>query len=79
MQRGDAHNSICFAVLGITPVLMLTSEEAGSLTPMDRQLLIELGADDALFAELARLGTEPGLTLRCDFSTGTVAIVDPDS
>jgi hypothetical protein len=79
VQRGDCNERIALTAIGINAVLMLTSEEAASLTPMDRQLLIELGATEAMFAELARLGTEPGLSLRCDFSTGTVAIVDPDS
>ena len=79
MQRGDCNERIALTAIGINAVLCLTSTEAASLTPMDRQLLIELGATAAMFAELARLGTEPGLSLRVDFSTGTVAIVDADS
>jgi len=79
VQRGDAHDAIALTVLGIYPVLVLTSAEAAALTPMDVALLTELGADDALFAELARLGTEPGLSLRCDFATGQVILVDADS
>ena len=78
MQRGDAHDSICLAAVGIVPVLYLTSAEAASLTPMDIQLLRELGATAAMLAQLAAFGNEPGLTLRCDFSTGQVIIVEPD-
>ena len=78
MQRGDCNERIALTAIGINAVLMLTSEEAASLTPMDRQLLIELGATEAMFAELAALGLEPGLELRVDFSTGQVIIVDAD-
>ena len=78
MQRGDAHDSICFAVLGITPVLMLTSDEARQLTPMDLALLRELGADDALLARVAVLAATPDVRLQVDIAAGTVTIMGDD-
>ena len=78
MQRGDCNERIALTAIGINAVLYLTSAEAASLTPMDRQLLIELGATPALFAELARLAETAGLLLAVDFTAGTV-LVEVDS
>jgi hypothetical protein len=60
--------------LGIFPALALTSGAVLALTAADVAELRDLGADDAMLAQLGELARVPDRRLRLDFELRTVAI-----
>jgi hypothetical protein len=80
MNRGDCNEWVALRVIGLMPVLFLSSDEVHGLTPMDLSMLQgDLGASDGMLDHLRELARTPGLCLRCDFDRQAVRIVDPET
>jgi hypothetical protein len=75
----DVNPWILLHHVGVFPVLVLSSEEARTLTADDLVLLAELGATDAMIGDLRLLALTPGRALRLDFAAQRVTIEPPDA